>query len=147
LDFDSESQFNSAISRRKMSIFNKHNHIQVPTFFPFKTPGDKIEGVIVNIFDIPERVEGKQTFAAQLGFTLEVLGEDNEAVMRNVGIKRTSVNVEITKNFKPGDVVGFDFTHTIPNKTPNPTKNIEIYHQAATAPHGESLHSNKPRPA
>lgn len=102
-------------------VFKDENKPQ-SNWFAFKTVGDKIAGVVTDIFD----KAGEGDFPDQKVFVLK----DKNGEETNVGIKKTSSYlITRTKKVRPGDKLGFIFKAEIPPKIKghNPAKSIEPY--------------------
>lgn len=105
-------------------IFSDENRLArdlAEGWFKFEEVGDKVGGIIRDIFEMPER-DGMQ---AQRCFTIEQ--SDGELV--NVGLKRTNYILSRTDMLQVGDQLGVRFEKEIPAKSKghHPAKSMVIF--------------------
>lgn len=107
------------------NIFDPNNRlardIAGDNWMKFNTVGDKVGGIVRDIFEKPE----KDQFPAQRCFTLE----QEDGSMVNVGLKRTDYILTRTDLIQMGDELGVEFSKEIPPKVKgfNPAKSLVIY--------------------
>ncbi len=108
------------------SIFDESNRaardLAGENWFKFAAVGDKVGGVIKDMFEKPVSPEG---YPAQRCFTLQQ--EDGEYI--NVGLKRTSYILSRTDMLQIGDSMGIKFEKEIPStkKGFHPAKSMVIF--------------------
>lgn len=90
-------------------------------WFKFQAVGDKVGGIVRDIFENPARDQ----FPAQRCFTLE----QEDGVLINVGLKRTNYILTRTDMLQLGDQLGVKFEKEIPPKVKgfNPAKSMVIF--------------------
>ena len=90
-------------------------------WFKFAEVGDKVGGIVRDIFENPARDQ----FPAQRCFTLEQGGGE----LINVGLKRISYILTRTDMLQVGDQLGIKFEKEIPPKVKgfNPAKSMVIF--------------------
>lgn len=112
------------VGKESEDIFSDENRLArdlAEGWFKFEEVGDKVGGIVRDIFEMPER-EGMQ---AQRCFTIETA--DGELV--NVGLKRTNYILSRTDMIQVGDQLGIKFEKEIPAKTKghHPAKSMVIF--------------------
>ena len=124
------------------SIFDESNRlardIAGSNWFRFEKVGDRIEGTVKDIFEMPER-DGMQ---AQRCFTLA--SEGGEFV--NVGLKRTNYILSRTDMLQIGDELGVRFEKEIPAKVSghHPAKSMGIFTRLVGPRTGQVARDVKP---
>ncbi len=109
-------------------LFNEDN-IPESSFFKFKTIGDRVSGILVEVRDSP----GRDGFGDQKVFSLKQ--KDNSI---------TKVGIPLTKDYvigrantaRMGDMLGFEYKKDIPSnkgKAFAPAKSLEVYVKHLTA--------------
>jgi len=116
-------------------IFDEKNRLArdiAEGWFSFKKKGDKVGGIIRDIFEM----QGRDGLPDQRCFTLE----DSEKKLINVGIKKTGYLLSRTNNLQIGDKLGIKFDKEIPPKVKgfNPAKSYIIYSELV----GERIDDN-----
>lgn len=107
--------------KEKDDLFSPEN-VPESNWFKFEKVGDRVGGIVTEIFDKPE----KAGFPAQRCFTLR----QKSGELINVGIKKTSdYIIGRTNGVAVGDELGFEFKKEIPAKTKghHPAKSIEPF--------------------
>lgn len=115
-------------------IFSKDN-VPSSNWFKFLKVGDKVGGVVVNVF----KKAATGQFPEQLAYTLrEATGISNGEPVTdteiNVGVKNNDYFKPRLQYVKIGDKLGFEFTEEIPSKIKgnSPAKSIQPYYKKTT---------------
>lgn len=122
-------------SNDEAEIFDESNRLArdlATGWFKFETPGDKVGGVIRDMFELPER----DGMPPQRCFTLE----EKSGELTNVGLKRTSYILSRTDMLQVGDMLGVKFEKEIPAKVKghHPAKSLTIYSKLIGDRQGQS---------
>ncbi len=102
-------------------LFNEDNKPE-SNWFKFEKIGDRVGGVVVEMFDKP----AKDQFPEQRCFALK----QKDGSIINVGLKKTSEYLMgRTNQVRPGDTLGVEFKAEIPSKIKGnrPAKSLEVF--------------------
>ena len=113
------------MTNEKTDIFSPEHRlardIAGENWMKFKKVGDKVGGVVRDMFEKPKQDQ----FPSQRCFTLE----QEDGTMINVGLKRTEYILTRTDMLQIGDMLGIKYEKDIPPKTKgfNPAKSMVIF--------------------
>lgn len=102
-------------------LFSDEN-VPPSNFFKFETPGDRVSGEVVEMYDAP----AKGNFPPQKVFCLKQ--KDGSIVNVGIAVHKTYL-ITRTKSVQMGDKLGFEFKKFVPSFTKGnaDAKSIEVY--------------------